>query len=99
MRELPALVRCDVLARRAAEGRRLIADEELRVEMRTLVERHGASWNRSADDPVEVEALLAEALAVLADLDLVERVGGGVRPLPLCGRFRDPRIKRPPEED
>jgi uncharacterized protein (TIGR02678 family) len=95
-RKQAALLLCDVLA---AAGTMVLAREELRGAMRALVERHGASWNRDADDPVVVEALLEDALDVLADLDLVERVDGGVRPLPLCGRFRDPRINRPSQED
>jgi uncharacterized protein (TIGR02678 family) len=98
-RKQAALLLCDVLTRRATEEATLLTDEELRQAMRRLVGRHGASWNRSADDPVEVEALLHDALDVLAELDLVERVAGGVRPLRLCGRFRDPRVKQPREED
>jgi uncharacterized protein (TIGR02678 family) len=97
-RKQAALLLCDVLARRAGEGAALLPDEEVRAAMRVLVERHGESWNRNVDDPVEVETLLEEALAVLADLDLVDRAAGAVRVLPLCGRFRDPRINRPTGE-
>jgi uncharacterized protein (TIGR02678 family) len=95
-RKQAALLLCDVLA---AAGTTVLPREELRRAMHALVERHGASWNRDADDPVEVDALLDDALDVLADLDLVERDDGGVHPLPLCGRFRDPRINRPQQED
>lgn len=95
-RKQAALLLCDVLA---AAGTTVLPREELRRAMHALVERHGASWNREADDPVEVDALLDDALDVLADLDLVERDDHGVRPLPLCGRFRDPRINRPMQED
>jgi uncharacterized protein (TIGR02678 family) len=91
-----ALLLCDVLA---AAGTAALPREELRRAMHALVERHGASWNRDADDPVEVDALLHDALDVLARLDLVECDGDGVRPLPLCGRFRDPRINLPRQED
>ncbi len=98
-RKQAALLLCDVLARRAAEGAELLTREEFRSAMVVLVELHGASWNRNAEDPVDVEDLLADALDVLVDLDLVERAEGGVRPLPLCGRFRDPRINRPTQED
>ncbi|MGH3030650.1 MAG: TIGR02678 family protein [Gaiellaceae bacterium] len=98
-RKQAALLLCDVLARRAGEDAAPLAHEELRAAMHALVERHGASWNRRADDPVEVESLLDDALGVLAGLDLVERPEGGVRPLPLCGRFRDPRVSRPTPED
>jgi uncharacterized protein (TIGR02678 family) len=91
-----ALLLCDMLA---ASGSTVLSRRDLLGAMRELVERHGASWNRSADDPAEVAALLDDALDVLAGLDLVERVDGGIRPLPLCGRFRDPRINRPPQED
>jgi uncharacterized protein (TIGR02678 family) len=95
-RKQAALLLCDMLA---AAGTRVLSREELRAAMRALVERHGASWNRDADDPIEVDALLDDALDVLVDLELVERADGGVCPLPLCGRFRDPRINRPEEED
>jgi uncharacterized protein (TIGR02678 family) len=98
-RKQAALLLCDLLARRAAEGAAPITHEDLREELRGLIERHGASWNRRADDPVELEALLDDALDVLSELDLVERTAGGVRPLPLCGRFRDPRVNHPREEN
>lgn len=94
-RKQAALLLCDLLARRAADGADLLTREELRGAMQRLVERHGSNWNRSAADPVEVETLLDDALAVLAGLDLVERTADGVRSLPLCGRFRDPQVKRP----
>lgn len=98
-RKQAALLLCDLLAERAAKGAEPFSYEELRSAMRGLVERHGASWNRRADDPGEVEALLEDALAVLAGLDLVELVGSRVAPLPLCGRFRDPRLNLPTHED
>jgi uncharacterized protein (TIGR02678 family) len=98
-RKQAALLLCDVLAGRVAEGTETLSYEELRKALRVLVERHGASWNRRADDPVEVETLLDDALAVLADLDLIERDGDSFRPLPLCGRFRAPRLNRPTQED
>ncbi|MGH3002909.1 MAG: TIGR02678 family protein [Gaiellaceae bacterium] len=95
-RKQAALLLCDVLA---PAGTTVLTREELRRAMHALVERHGASWNRDPDDAVEVDALLDDALDVLADLDLVELDDDGVRPLPLCGRFRDPRINRPQQED
>lgn len=97
-RKQAALLLCDLLARRAAQGATMLTVEELRGATAALVERHGESWNRRAEDPVEVEALLTDALAVLVDLDLAERVEGGVRPLPLSGRFRDPHVKRASED-
>jgi uncharacterized protein (TIGR02678 family) len=93
-RKQVALLLCDVLAERPTA----ITYEELREAVRALVERHGASWNRSADDPAEVEGLLDDALEILEGLDLLERGAGEVRPLPLCGRFRSPRIQAPKEE-
>jgi uncharacterized protein (TIGR02678 family) len=98
-RKQAALLLCDVVARRAADGAQLLSQEELRRAMQDLVERHGASWNRDADDPVEVDGLLDDALGVLCELDLVERAERAVRPLPLCGRFRDPQVSRPTQED
>lgn len=98
-RKQAALLLCDLVARRAADGADLLPREEVRAAMHTLVERHGASWNRNADDPVEVESLLDDALDVLCELDLVERAEGGIRPLPLCGRFRDPHVNHPTQED
>jgi uncharacterized protein (TIGR02678 family) len=97
-RKQAALLLCDHVARRAADAADLLTHVQLRGAMHALVERHGTSWNRSADDPVEVDDLLEDALAVLSELDLVERVGDGVRPLPLCGRFREPQIHRPNSE-
>lgn len=98
-RKQAALLLCDALAQRAGGEAETLSYDELRTAMRALVERHGTSWNRRAEDPIEVEMLLDEALAVLADLDLVERAGSNFRPLPLCGRFRDPRLNRPTQED
>jgi uncharacterized protein (TIGR02678 family) len=98
-RKQAALLLCDLAARRAADGAELLSQEELRRAMHDLVEQHGASWNRDADDPVEVDCLLDDALRVLCELDLVERTGDAVRPLPLCGRFRDPQVSRPTQED
>lgn len=96
-RKQAALLLCDFLAERASSGAPTVTTEEVRDAMRALVGRYGSSWNRRADDPVEVETLLEDALAVLGDLDLVERIDGDVRALPLCGRFREPSI-RPPKE-
>jgi uncharacterized protein (TIGR02678 family) len=98
-RKQAALLLCDVLARHAGEGAGPLGDERLRAEMSTLVARHGASWNCSADSPAEVEALLGDAVALLAELDLLEPLEGGVRPLPLCARFRDPRLRQPVEQE
>lgn len=81
-RKQAALLLCDVLA-----GRDAVTGEELRDAMGTLVEQHGASWNR------EAESLLDDAVDVLTGLDLLERCNGGWRPLPLCGRFRSPTVK------
>jgi uncharacterized protein (TIGR02678 family) len=94
-RKQAALLLCDLLA---PAGGAPLSREQLRSAMRELVEQHGASWNRRAGDTVEVEALLDDALEVLAGLDLIERADGGVRPLPLCGRFRDPRLNRPAKD-
>jgi uncharacterized protein (TIGR02678 family) len=91
-RKQAALLLCDFFAQRAAQDTGPLTREELRDAMQELVERHGASWNRRADDPAEVETLLNEALGVLLDLDLAEHVATDIRPLPLCGRFRDPHI-------
>ena len=93
-RKQVALLLCDVLA----EGPATITGEQLREAVRTLVERHGLSWNRRVDDPREVDMLLEDAIEVLANVDLIERVDGAIRPLPLCGRFRNPRINSPKED-
>lgn len=96
-RKQVALLLCDLLARRAAANAGVVPREELLRELRTLVERHGASWNRSARDPDDVALLLDEALGVLEAMGLAARDEHGVRPLPLCGRFRSPRVKPPKE--
>jgi uncharacterized protein (TIGR02678 family) len=98
-RKQAALLLCDVLARHAGEGAGPLSHEALRAEMGALVARHGASWNRSAERPDDVETLLADAVALLVELDLAERAEAGVVPLPLCGRFRDPRLSRPLGEE
>ena len=80
-RKQVALLLCDFLA-----GRETVTHEELREAVGRLVERHGESWNRSAD------SLLDDAVDVLAGLDLLEPAEGGWRPLPLAGRFRSPTV-------
>lgn len=90
-----ALLLCEPLS---AAREAVVPHESLRRAMRGLVRRHGASWNRAADDPGEVETLLEDALAVLESLDLIERAEHGARPLALCARFRAPRLStRDPE--
>jgi uncharacterized protein (TIGR02678 family) len=89
-RKQVALLLCDVLAERGT-----LDAQELYNAVRTLVARHGASWNRSGDNPAEVASLVDEATEILEGLALIERGAGGVRALPLAGRFRSPRVNTP----
>jgi uncharacterized protein (TIGR02678 family) len=95
-RKQVALLLCDLLAARAVAGAELVPREELLTRLRTLVERHGSSWNRSTDAD-DVAALLDDATGVLEAFDLARSDPHGLRPLPLCGRFRDP-VVQPPKE-
>lgn len=83
-----ALLLCDRLS-----GEREASWPECRRLVRALLAQHERHWNRSPDDAEVVEAMLGQASALLVELDLAEQTPGGLRALPLCGRFRAPEVR------
>jgi uncharacterized protein (TIGR02678 family) len=63
-----------------------LSDAWLRAELRKLVEEFGAGM--AEKQTADLGRLLAEAVALLASLDLVARTDGGVLVLPLLARYR-----------
>lgn len=88
-----ALLLCDWLAERRSSGSQEVAWSDARRTVRALLARHERHWNRSADDEDVVETMLNEATGVLVEIDLVARTAEGLRPQPLCARFRSPALK------
>lgn len=91
-RKQVALLLCDGLAAALESGEALSADE-LRAEVGRLVARHGESWGSPPDDRDAIERLARGAVSVLTELGLAEQTDAELRPLPLCGRFRDPAVR------
>lgn len=91
-RKQVALLLCDRLAATCARGESLSVDE-LSAEVRRLVARHGESWSAPPSDSDAVERLTRDAVDVLTGLGLCEEIDGGLRPLPLCARFRGPAVR------
>lgn len=83
-----ALLLCDWLA-----GEREATSSELRRMVRALLAQHEAHWNRSPDDEEVVDGMLAQATALLLELDLVQRRPDGLGARPLCARFRAPEVR------
>lgn len=85
-----ALLLCDGLP-----PGRPVGEAALRAEVRRLLERHRAHWDRDPEDPDVVAAAAAAAVAVLQSLDLL-RPGpaGSIVPLPPVARFRAPDVRR-----
>ncbi len=90
-----ALLLCDALGRET----RAVSHERATALVRALAAEHHTHWQRDPADPAVVDALVADALGTLAALDLVVvEPTGAVRVRPLAHRFRDPELRRAPEE-
>lgn len=87
-----ALLLCDTLA--GAPPNAALSAEAVRAAVRELVARHGDHWHRDPDDPAQVSYLAGAASDVLVACGLARRTAeGGLRPLPLAARFREPELR------
>jgi uncharacterized protein (TIGR02678 family) len=87
-----ALLLCDTLAA-TAPGAALSA-EAVRDAVGELIARHGDHWRRDRDDPAQVAFLTTAAGDVLVACGLARQTeAGGLRPLPLAARFREPALR------
>lgn len=97
-----ALLLCDALhreARVAPAAGGVVGGERVVALVRGLAAEHRAHWQRDPQDPAVVTALAADAVATLVALDLVAvDPSGALRLRPLAHRFRDPELRRAPEE-
>ncbi len=89
------LLLCDALSDAHAQGLELMGDDRLRAEVRALLQRHGASWNRDPDDPAVLAGVVEQARRLLIELDLASAAPGGLRLRPLLARFREPQLREP----
>lgn len=87
VKQLALLLAPELIVRDAAGGA-TIADEALRGVVRTLLTRHAEHWAWDPGDSEAVGRATDQALAVLCDLRLVERVSGACRVLPAAHRYR-----------
>jgi uncharacterized protein (TIGR02678 family) len=94
-----ALLLCDALSHAHAEGLELVGDDRLRAEVRALLQRHGASWNRDPNDPAVLDGAVEQARRLLIELDLAGGAPGGLRLRPLLARFRTPQLRHPGATD
>jgi uncharacterized protein (TIGR02678 family) len=65
----------------------LVADEEIADYLRDAKERFGRYWRKSAREPGTEHELNAIATERLEKLQLIQRIGAGVRALPALARF------------
>jgi uncharacterized protein (TIGR02678 family) len=87
-----ALLLCDTLA--ATPPGASLSAEAVRDAVGELVARHGDHWRRDRDDPAQVAYLTAAASDVLVACSLARRTdAGGLGPLPLAARFREPTLR------
>ncbi|MDQ6775557.1 MAG: TIGR02678 family protein [Actinomycetota bacterium] len=87
-----ALLLCDTLA--ATPPRATLSAEAVRDAIGDLIGQHGDHWRRHRDDPAQVAHLAAAATDVLLACGLARRTQeGGLRPLPLAARFREPALR------
>lgn len=92
-----ALLLCDALCREGDPE--IVAHERVVALTRELAAEHHAHWQRDPRDPQVMAALAADAVATLSALDLVAaEESGAVRLLAPAHRFRDPELRRAPEE-
>lgn len=96
-RQLPLLL-CPYLAARHAAGHPEVGRPELRDAVRKLLERHRAQWARDPDDLDGLERVLADAVALLARMRLVESTPTGVRVFAAVHRYRDPSVRTTKKE-
>lgn len=80
---------------RARAPHPFVAEAELRAIAEAIAEEVTAGLIREHREAPS--ALLADALAVLGDLDLVRPVPGGVALMPALARFRELRLRAAPE--
>jgi uncharacterized protein (TIGR02678 family) len=86
-----ALLLCDALA--ATSPGAALSGEAVRDAVGELIARHGAHWRRDPSDPAQVAYLTAAASDVLVACGLARpNEAGGLRPLPLAARFREPML-------
>jgi uncharacterized protein (TIGR02678 family) len=83
-----ALLLCDWLV-----GHRDPTWGEVRQAVRGLLDHHQRHWNRSPDEDDVVDGMVAQATALLSELDLIETTANGVRVRPLCARFRETQVR------
>ncbi len=87
-----ALLLCDTLA--ATSPGAALSGEAVRDAVGELIARHGDHWRRDRSDPAQVAYLTAAASDVLVACGLARRAeAGGLRPLPLAARFREPALR------
>jgi uncharacterized protein (TIGR02678 family) len=92
-----ALLLADHLTRRHRAGDSTATMGELEAALATLVQRYRKYWR--ADLAADVGELTRLALDRLEAFCLIERIEGGVRPLPAIGRFAATPPAEPPHED
>ncbi|EST37403.1 hypothetical protein N566_13235 [Streptomycetaceae bacterium MP113-05] len=76
-----------LLAGHLAQAGRPVEAAELASRVRELAAEHGSFWSKSAREPGAEPELVAQALAKLVALGLVERTERGVVPRPALARY------------
>ena len=95
LKQLALLLLPELCAREGADGTS-IAHEELAAVVRDLLARHAGHWSWDPSDAEAVARATEEAVAVLADVRLLEPAGTAYRVLPAAHRYRAAVGRRPP---